>query len=558
MLDAMAAFESHFRARGTKGAGISRRSILRQTAGLAGTACAAALPVLQVQARPLRAGSLGRDASWRGLDPFSLGVASGSPAPDGFVLWTRLAPEALSDDPMAPGGLPAGDVEIGYEIADDAGFTRIVRSGGATAETAFAHSVHLEVRGLAPGRTYFYRFTSGHAVSATGRAVTAPAPHEASDRLKFGFCSCANYEQGYFSAYRHLAEEAPDLVLFLGDYIYESADPSPNVIRHHSDRRAATSLALYRNRYAQYRSDPDLQLLHATAPSLVTWDDHEVENDYAAQYSESLDPPVVFMRRRAAAYQAFYEHMPLRPGLSRPQGAALRLYDHVDWGGLLRIFMLDGRQYRSAGACYGPGKGGGHVETLASCPELGDPARSMLGAEQERWLRDGLNTSPAHWNLLAQNVLMAQMRSRRADGDFGVWTEAWDGYPQARARLLTHLRDARIANPVVLGGDNHAFWANDLKPDFEDSKAPAVATELVGGSITSHGPSYDATMKIVAQNPHVRFFESRKRGYAIADLTPAHMTARLRTVSDAADPAAAIDTLAAFVVESGKAGALTA
>jgi alkaline phosphatase D len=558
MVGAMAASESHFRTKGAQGSGIPRRSLLRLAAGLAGTAFAASSPVLQVQARPLRAGSLGRDPSWRGHDPFSLGVASGSPAPDGFVLWTRLAPDALSDDPTAPGGLPPGDIEIGYEIADDPEFTRIVRSGGATAETSFAHSVHLEIRGLAPGRTYFYRFTSGHAVSATGRAVTAPSPGVASDRLRFGFCSCANYEQGYFSAYRHLAAEAPDLVLFLGDYIYESADPSPNVIRRHTDGKAATSLALYRNRYAQYRTDPDLQFLHATATSLITWDDHEVQNDYAAQYSETLDPPAVFLKRRAAAYQAFYEHMPLRPSLSRPQGAALRLYDHVDWGGLLRIFMLDGRQYRSPGACYGPGKGGGHVETLATCAELADPTRSMLGAEQERWLHEGLNTSPARWNLLAQNVLMAQMRSRHADGGFGAWTEAWDGYPQARSRLLTHLRDARIANPVVVGGDNHAFWVNDLKPDFDDRKAPAIATELIGGSITSHGPSYEGTMKIVAQNPHVRFFESRRRGYALADLRPDQMMVRLRSVSDATDPAATIDTLASFAIESGKAGALTA
>ncbi|HWA47659.1 MAG TPA: alkaline phosphatase D family protein [Dongiaceae bacterium] len=495
--------------------------------------------------------------SWRAGEPFRLGVASGSPAQDGFVLWTRLAPEPLSPETAAPGGLPQRDIEIGYEIAEDPAFRRVVQSGSAMAEVAFAHSVHLEAHGLAPGRPYFYRFFSGDAVSKTGRAVTAPLPGHA-ERVRFGFCSCANYEQGYFSAYRHLAAEAPDLVLFLGDYIYESADPSPNVVRRHSDGRTATSLALYRNRYAQYRMDPDLQHLHAASTSLATWDDHEVQNDYAAQYSETLDPPTLFLKRRAAAYQAFYEHMPLRPSLSRPHGAALRLYDHVDWGGLIRIFLLDGRQYRSPEACYGPGKGGGHVETLVSCPELGDPARSMLGWEQERWLQDGLHASSANWNLLAQNVLMARMASRHADGAFGAWTEAWDGYPQARARLLTHLRDARIANPVVIGGDNHAFWVNDLKPDFDDLKAPAVATELIGGSITSHGPSYEATMKIVAQNPHVRFFESRRRGYAMVDLTSDRMITRLRTVSDAADPAATVSTLSSFVVESGKAGALTA
>lgn len=539
----MAAADSHTKT--LRGPDIPRRSFLRLAAGLAGSALGAP----SLQALPPASGAM----SWRADDPFALGVASGSPAQDGFVLWTRLAPEPLSENTAIPGG----DIEIGYEIAEDPAFRRIVQSGAARAEAVFAHSVHLEARGLVPGQPYFYRFFSGDAVSATGRAVTAPA-HGGAERMRFGFCSCANYEQGYFSAYRHLAGEAPDLVLFLGDYIYEAADPSPNVIRHHSDGQTATSLSHYRNRYAQYRLDPDLQHLHAAATSLATWDDHEVQNDYAAQYSETLDPPEFFLKRRAAAYQAFYEHMPLRPSLSRPRGAALRLYDQVDWGGLIRIFMLDGRQYRSSEACYGPGKGGGHVESLASCPELGDPARSMLGGEQERWLQDGLNASPARWNLLAQNVLMARMSSRQADGSFGAWTEAWDGYPQARTRLLTHLRDARIANPVVVGGDNHAFWVNDLKPDFDDAKAPAVATEIIGGSITSHGPSYEGTMKIVAQNPHVRFFESRRRGYAVADLTPDRMMVRLRTVSDATDPAATVDALASFAIESGKAGALTA
>jgi alkaline phosphatase D len=462
----------------------------------------------------------------------------------------------LCADP--PGGVAGGDRAVGSEIADDPAFRSIVQSGQAFAEAAFAHSVHLGARGLAPGRPYWYRFHLGSWSSTVGCARTAPAPGSPVAAMRFGYCSCSNYEQGYFAAYRHLAEEAPDLVLFLGDYIYESVDTSPAAIRHHSDGKAATTLALYRNRYAQYRLDPDLQRLHAVAGCLVTWDDHEVENDYAGDWSDDLIPPAAFLKRRAAAYQAFYEHMPLDPAISKPDGGAMRIYGALDWGALLRICVLDGRQYRSREACYGPGKAGGHVETLQSCPELADPGRSMLGVTQERWLHDALADSPARWNLIAQDVLMARMQSTRKDGSHGIWTEAWDGYPAARTRLLTHLRDGRIANPVVIGGDNHAFWANDLKPDFDDLKAPAVATEFIGGSITSPGPSYDATMRIIAGNPHVRFFESRKRGYAIADLVPARMETRFQVVTDVTDPDAGKQTLARFVTESKKPGAVPA
>jgi alkaline phosphatase D len=530
---------------------VTRRAALRMGGAVALSLSAAPLLAAPLPSTTRAFAASARQGDWRN-DPFALGVASGAPRPDGLVLWTRLAPDPVAAGPET---VPDGDLEVGYEIAEDPSFRRIAQHGLARAESAFAHAVHLEVRGLRPGRPYWYRFFLGPWTSATGRAITAPPPSAPVGTLRFGYCSCANYEQGYFAAYRHLAEEHPDLVLFLGDYIYESVDPSPAAIRHHSDGRPATTLALYRNRYAQYRGDPDLQRLHAAASCLVTWDDHEVQNDYAGAYSEDLAPPAEFLKRRRAAFQAFYEHMPL-PATSRPVGDLLRIHYAMDWGDLLRIHVLDGRQYRSPGACYGPGKGGGHVETLQSCPELADPARSMLGMAQEQWLQRSLAASQARWNLLAQDVLMAQMQGTRPDGSRGVWTEAWDGYPAARTRLLTHLRDAKVANPVVIGGDNHAFWANDLKPDFDDAKAPAVATEFIGGSITSHGPDYEATMKIVRQNPHVRFFDSRQRGYAIADLTPERMETRFQVVTDATNPASPKETLARFVTLTGKAGAM--
>src|SRR6185436_12396249 len=434
----------------------------------------------------------------------------------------------------------------------------VVQSGAAVAEAAYAYSVHLEVSGLAPERPYWYRFTLGDARSRVGRAWTAPEPGTPLRRLRFAFVSCANYEHGFFAAYRHLADEQPDLVLFLGDYIYEYVDRVRPTVRRHSDDVEATTLPTYRNRYAQYRMDPDLQRLHAEVPALVTWDDHEVQDDYASEWSATFEDPARFRARRAAAYQAFYEHMPLRPSRSRPQGAALRLYDRFRFGDLVEFSTLDGRQYRSREACTrAPDYGGGHFETDSWCPERRDPGRSILGPAQEAWLFDGLGRASARWNVLAQDVLMAQLRQRvPLVGVLGFWTDAWDGYPVSRTRLLRQIEASRVPNPVVIGGDLHSFWVNDLKRDFDDPGSPTVATEMVGTSVTSIGPSYSQFRAWMPDNPHVRFFESRQRGYVSVELRPERMTAHLRTVSDVRDPRATLSTLRSFVVESGRPGAL--
>jgi alkaline phosphatase D len=503
-----------------------------------------------------RAGAQAR--RWSAGDPFSLGVASGAPRPDGFVLWTRLAPLPLSNDPAAPGGLRGGDLAVGYEIARDAGMRDIVRSGTAFAEAAYAFSVHLDVAGLPPGRPYWYRFLSGDAASAVGRAATLPAPGTPVGKLRFGFVSCANYEHGYFAAYRHLAEENPDIVLFLGDYIYEYIELNRPTVRRHSDGIEASTLPAYRNRYAQYRLDRDLQRLHAAAPSLVTWDDHEVQNDYADKWSQYFDDPEIFLRRRAAAYRAFYEHMPLRPVLSRPNGPVLRLYDRFAFGDLIEISLLDGRQYRSREACTAPpNKAGGHFETDASCPERRDPGRSLMGFGQEAWLFAGLARSKVRWNVVAQDMLMAQLRARRGEVD-SFWTGAWDGYPANRARLLRRLYESRVANPVVVGGDIHSFFANDLLLNFEDPASPVVATEFVGTSVSSVGPPYERFATVLPDNPHVRFFESRHRGYTCVDLDPTKMLVRMRALADVKDRQSGISTLRTFVVEDGRPGAVAA
>ena len=527
--------------------GPSRRRLLRAAAGTG----------LSMVAAPFILRSAGAQ-TWRAGDPFSLGVASGSSRSDGFVLWTRLAPEPLSPNPLMPGGMRGGDVTLGYEIATDPALRDIVRRGEATAEQAFAYSVHLDVRGLEPGRPYWYRFTNGDAASRVGRAATLPAADATPEHLRFAVSSCAHYEHGYFSAYRHLADENPEFVLFLGDYIYETIEEKRPTVRKHSDGIEAATLPTYRNRYAQYRLDPDLQRLHAEVPAFVTWDDHEVANDYADKWSERFDDPQLFLMRRAAAYQAFYEHMPVRPILSLPNGPIMRLYDRFRLGDLVEISMLDGRQYRSRGACYAPPyKGGMHLESDASCPERRDVGRSMMGFAQEAWLYSGLAHTKARWNLIAQDVVMAQYHIKQNDV-FAFSTDDWDGYPANRARLLKRIQEAQVSNPVVFSGDIHSFFANDLRLDFDNPNAPIVATEFVGTSISSYGPPHDLIAQALPDNPHVHFFESRKRGYLCVDLERSHMQVQMRVVSDAHDPKAEISTLKTFAVEGGKPGVATA
>ncbi len=523
----------------------TRRLFLNQAVLSAGAAIAA----------PALIGHAAFAASRWASDPFRLGVAAGAPTPDGFVLWTRLAPVPLSTDLQAPGGLSGPSIP---EIAADEAMRHVVRRGTATADAAYAYSVHEEVRGLSPGRSYWYRFMAGDASSPMGRAITAPAPGASVDHLSFAFFSCSHYEHGYFSGYRHAAEETPDFAVFLGDYIYEYVEQKRPVVRHHSDGVECITLGQYRNRYAQYHTDPDLQRLHATTPSLVTWDDHEVQNDYADRWSQTFDDPAVFLARRAAAYQAFYEHMPVRPVFSKPHGAAMRLYDRYDFGDLLRINLIDGRQYRSREACYRQPKMGGHVETATSCPELLDPSRSMIGMEQEAWLFDGLARSPSRWNVIANDVMMARLKQRTPSGEMGSWTDDWNGYPASRARVLQHIADSKPANPVVITGDIHSFWANDLKADFDNPASPTLATELVGTSVSSPGPDYETFKTYLPDNPHIKFFESRKRGYVGVDLKPGLLTARYRALSDVTDPNATVETLAAFAIVDGNAGAVPA
>jgi len=476
-----------------------------------------------------------------GGNPFALGVASGYPHAGGMVLWTRLmlGPERR-------------DAPVRWEIASDEGMRHIVASGSATAEAAWAHSVRIEPRGLEPDRWYWYRFMAGDAVSVVGRTRTAPRPDAAPARLRFALGSCQQYEQGYYGAHRHIAADAPDLVAFVGDYIYESSWGKDHV-RHHTGGEPYT-LEEYRARYALYKSDPDLQASHAACPWILTWDDHEVDNDYANDRPEDGMSPADFLRRRAAAYRAFYEHQPL-PERMRPDGPGMRLHTQLGWGSLGRFYLLDDRQYRSWQACVRRGrKGGSNTVDVEYCPSLEDPRRSILGPAQERWLDGAFAQSRARWNLLAQQTRMAQFDQKPGPGR-RAWTDGWDGYPAARRRLLDSLVARQVANPVVLGGDVHLFNVCDLKRDFDDPASPVVASEFVGTSITSQSHSQARLERMLPDNPHMKLIEARYRGYVRFEVTEKALRADLRAMASVQTPEAACTTLASFEVVDGSAGA---
>jgi alkaline phosphatase D len=510
----------------------TRRRIVRAAATLAGAAVAAPLASRLAIGQPRFAGY-----------PFTLGVASGDPVADGFVIWTRLAPA-----PLEGGGMPPEVVEVRWEVADDARFLDIVRRGVAIAAPELGHSVHADVTGLEPDRWYFYRFIAGGEASPTGRGRTFPAIDAPKDRLRFAFASCQHYGQGYFTAYDAMMADDLDLIVHLGDYIYES-DWGPKVRFHLPE---PTTLADYRNVHALYKSDQALQAAHAWHPFLVTWDDHEVDNDYAAGFPEDNGPVDAFLRRRAAAYQAYYEHMPLRR-TARPIGPDMRLHTSSSFGDLATFLTLDNRQYRSNQACDGPGDFGGKV--IEGCAERTAENRSMLGREQERWvMRELTGAAGTRWKVIAQQMLMAQLEQKAGEGE-GWWSDGWDGYPAGRRRLLRHIAESEIADVVVFGGDIHSFWVTDLKADFADPASATVATEFVGTSVTSEGVPQEVFERFLGENPHIRFFDGRHRGYVRVEVTPGSWRTDLRAVSSVTAPHAAARTLRSFIVASGKAGA---
>jgi alkaline phosphatase D len=503
----------------------SRRDFLRVGGGAFGAIALGTLPAWRSDARH----------RFR-KDPFTLGIASGDPSSTGAVLWTRLAP---ADRP------PDGRVPVDWEIALDDGFRRIARRGSALAVPELAHSVHVELDGLEPARSYWYRFTAGDVTSAVGHLRTAPAGDV--DRVRFAFVSCQNYQDGLYTAFEHLAAEEVDVVVHLGDYIYENG-PAENRPRRH-DAPEIVTLDDYRRRYALYKGDAMLQAVHARHAFVTTWDDHEVDNNYAASIAEERAPVSgdAFLQRRAAAYQAYYEHMPLRRTMM-PSGPDLRLYRRLDYGRLLRFHVLDTRQYRTDQPC-----GDGF---RASCSAAADPSATILGDAQERWLLEGLSESPAGWNVLANQVPVSPVYSIR-DGERAVSMDKWSAYLASRRRLIDAMHARPSLNPVVITGDVHVSWVADVKTDFENAASNTVATELVGTSISSGGdgqamsPGGEA---LLATNPHVSFFNGH-RGYVRCDVTRERLHADYRTLPYVTRPGAPIATAASFVTEAGRPGA---
>ncbi len=510
----------------------TRRQLLTATAVAAG---AAVLP--------------GGLAEAHGRNPFALGVASGDPLPGSVILWTRLITSSRRP------------VEVGWEVASDERFRRIVHRGRTLAHPELAHSVHVDARGLEPGHDYFYRFRALGELSPAGRTRTAPAAGHILSRLRFGIVNCQDFQNGYWPAYSGLAAEDLDVVLHIGDYIYEY-DPSSRF----ADRRHTTpqtpgldqlvTLDDYRNRHAQYKGDPALRAAHAAFPWIVTWDDHETENNYASLVDEIDDSgakkqtPAEFARQRAAAYQAYYEHMPIRADL-HPGSPDLRIFRRFDYGRLARFNVLDTRQYRTDQPGGFPGDFG-----LAEAG-LANTGGTLTGADQERWLNQGLDCSPARWNVVAQQVMMSRTKFPNPTGGIPAVVanlDQWDGYAPQRTRLLTHLRDARVANPVILAGDIHSTWFSELRTDFDRPELAPVAVEFTATSVSSDFPiAFDAPLKALnpTLNPHVRYFDGSRRGYLRCTVDGSAWRTDARTVETIDVRDTPVTTTASYVVEAG-------
>lgn len=485
--------------------------------------------------------------------PFQLGVASGDPAADGFVIWTRLAPE-----PMAPGGgMPMAPVLVGWEVSADEHFRTVVAKGDAIAHPELAHAVHVEVTGLAPDRPYWYRFRCGTERSWTGRSRTFPAPGAQADHVRFAVAGCQHYEEGHYTAWRHIAETPLDFVFHYGDYIYEGRDNGdvtrmlngrPIVpLRRHIGQETY-SLDDYRQRYALYKSDPDLQAAHASAPWFVSFDDHEIDNNWAADRDQDGTPPDIFRLRQALALQAFYEHMPLRRS-ALPRNGHMQMFRRARFGDLLDAHFLDTRQYRSDQV-------GGDRDSVPE-PAVFDEARTMLGDRQEKWLFDGLARSDARWNLIAQQVMMMAIGRRDTPGTSERYypMDVWSGYRAPRQRLLRHIREQGMKNVIVVSGDAHRHYAGDLVPD--DSDRP-VASEYLATSITSGGDGRleeDALARAVrlGNNDFLKTMVDR-RGYVLCDVDRSQWRGELKVLDRVTVRDSVLSTHAAFVTEHGKVG----
>lgn len=481
-----------------------------------------------------------------GGNPFTLGVASGDPAPDGFVIWTKLAPK-----PLEPGGgMPHKPVEVEWLVASDEGMKQIVQKGKAVAHPELGHAVHVEVAGLEPARDYFYRFVAGGEVSRTGRSRTFPRAGAALAQVRFAVAGCQRYEAGYFTAYRHIAEERFDFVFHYGDYIYEypslrvgqkSAWPVIRAMPEESGE--CFTLDDYRRRYAAYQLNAELQDAHASAPFIMSFDDHEVVNDWAGEATVKQQPREQFLLRRAAGFQAWYEHLPLRRA-QMPKGPDVQAYRRLAVGDLLTVNVLDTRQYRTGTTC--------GARVMADCAEALEPNRTMLGEAQERWLYDSFG-KPLRWTLLAQQIPILRQDRNVDPAIFGPSMDKWDGTVAARDRLFAAVAQAKLRNLISVAGDIHVNCAGELKKNFDDEKSATLGVDFTTTSISSLGDGFDLNTRyktLMQQDPHIKFYNGQ-RGYVRHVVTPQHWEADYQVLDKVSTPGGVMSTRKSFVVDSG-------
>jgi alkaline phosphatase D len=472
-------------------------------------------------------------------DPFTLGVASGDPGERSVVLWTRLAPAPLTTG----GGMPADDVEVRWEIALDPEFAEIRWTGSVTATAAYGHSVHVRADIDTGTEGYHYRFHAGGHTSPAGITRTTPATTAEPESVRFASASCQHYESGYYVAHRDIASQAPDFLVWLGDYIYEGGsgsigDENGNVRTHGTPE--IVTLDDYRNRYALYKSDPDLQAAHAACPWLVTWDDHEVENNYAGLVPQDPNEAATFAQRRNDAYQAWWEHQPV--DLPPPVlGEDYPIYRAFSWGALLTLTLLDGRQYRSDQVC-----GDGTLNLDPACPETFDETRTMIGDAQEEWLFGELNGSTTTWNVIAQQTVFGDTTLGEAVLNY----DQWDGYPVQRNRIVDRLASDGVGNVIVLTGDIHFAGTGTIRSGGRGVGTP-VGTEFVATSISSGGRIDPGVTAVVKSIPDIIDVELEHRGYILHTVTPPAWTAQYRMVDSVKEPDSVMYQHAIYGVDAG-------
>jgi len=486
--------------------------------------------------------------------PFSLGVASGEPWPDSVVLWTRLVRDVLAPD----GGMGTSPIEVAWEVARDERMNEVVRSGVTLAMPDVAHSVHLEIKGLEPARWYWYRFRAGSVQSPIGRTRTAPAPGATLSTLSFAAACCQHWMYGNWAAYRRMVEDKIDFILHLGDYIYEAPSSSPAAVKQivrDVPFDVPKTLGDYRRVHAHYKTDPAIQAAHGAFPWVMTWDDHEVENDYTSSTSQGRLERAALLQQRAAAYQAYWEHMPLRLA-QRPLGPDALMYRRFAFGDLIDLIMLDERQYRSALPCPPPAPRPDRSRRVAidDCPDAFDPKRTMLGQDQEQWLAKCLSEpARSRWSMIGQQMLFAPHLSK-LESKLAIRTDGWDGYAAPHQRMLDMIAARPQRDTLVVGGDIHAFIASDVPAKRNDLGSQAIAAHVVIGPVSSRLGDHASLEASRPENPHIKFADARRHGYTRCTVTRDRTLFEFRAVDDVKDANSGIATIAAFETEWGKAG----